>query len=34
MQESTPKGVRIAHVGIALESLDAMIPFFREILGM
>ena len=34
MQESTPKGARIAHVGIALESLDATIPFFRDILGL
>ena len=34
MQESTPKGCRIAHVGIALPSLDTAIPFYREILGM
>lgn len=34
MQESTPHGVRIAHVGIALESLDAAIPFFRDVLGL
>ena len=34
MQESTPKGTRIAHVGIALEALDKAIPFYREILGL
>lgn len=34
MQEATPKGARIAHVGIALPSLDNAIPFYREILGM
>lgn len=34
MQESTPNGIRIAHVGIALASLEAAMPFYREILGM
>ena len=34
MQESTPKGARIAHVGIALPSLDNAVSFYREILGM
>ena len=34
MQESTPHGVRIAHVGIALESLQAVVPFFRDVLGL
>ena len=34
MQESTPHGVRIAHVGLALEALDAALPFYRDILGM
>ena len=34
MQESTPKGARIAHVGIALEALDEAVPFYREILGL
>jgi methylmalonyl-CoA/ethylmalonyl-CoA epimerase len=34
MQESTPNGIRIAHVGIALSSLEAAVPFYREILGM
>src|SRR4029079_7078593 len=34
MQESTPHGIRIAHVGIALEALNSAIPFFRDILGL
>lgn len=34
MQESTPEGTRISHVGIALEALDEAIPFYREILGL
>jgi methylmalonyl-CoA/ethylmalonyl-CoA epimerase len=34
MQESTPHGVRIAHVGIALAALDEAVPFYREILGL
>jgi methylmalonyl-CoA/ethylmalonyl-CoA epimerase len=25
---------RIAHVGIAVESLSAIVPFFRDVLGM
>src|SRR4029079_9486766 len=34
MQESTPHGVRIAHVGIALAALNSAVPFFRDILGL
>ena len=34
MQESTPHGARIAHVGIALEALNSALPFFRDILGL
>ena len=34
MQESTPKGIRIAHIGIALPALDNAATFYREILGM
>ena len=34
MQNRTPKGTRIAHVGIALPSIQAQLPFFRDILGM
>jgi methylmalonyl-CoA/ethylmalonyl-CoA epimerase len=28
------RGTRIAHLGIAVESLDAILPFYRDILGM
>ncbi len=34
MQESTPHGTRISHVGIALEALDTALPFYRDILGL
>jgi len=34
MQTGTPKGTRIAHVGIALPSVDAALPFYRDILGL
>jgi methylmalonyl-CoA/ethylmalonyl-CoA epimerase len=34
MQESTPHGVRIAHVGIALDALSKATPFFRDVLGL
>ena len=34
MQESTPHGARIAHVGIALEALNSAVPFFRDVLGL
>lgn len=28
------RGTRIAHLGIAVESLDAILPFYRDILGL
>ena len=31
---SEPRGTRIAHVGIAVHALDALLPFYRDILGM
>lgn len=34
MQERNPKGTRIAHVGIALTSVDAELPFYRDVLGL
>jgi methylmalonyl-CoA/ethylmalonyl-CoA epimerase len=27
-------GARIAHIGIAVRELDALIPFYRDVLGM
>jgi methylmalonyl-CoA/ethylmalonyl-CoA epimerase len=29
-----PRPPRIAHVGIAVEALDAILPFYRDVLGM
>jgi len=34
MTSSTPRGTRIAHLGIAVASLEGILPFYREILGM
>ncbi len=34
MEQTAPKGTRIAHVGIALSSIEAQLPFYAEILGM
>lgn len=34
MQDRAPKGTRIAHVGIALESVATQLPFYRQILGL
>jgi len=27
-------GARVAHIGIAVRGLDALIPFYRDVLGM
>lgn len=29
-----PKGTRIAHIGIAVEELDRIISFYRDLLGL
>lgn len=34
MSNSTPRVTRIAHLGIAVESLEAILPFYRDILGL
>lgn len=34
MNPPTPRGTRIAHLGIAVESLAASLPFYRDILGL
>jgi methylmalonyl-CoA/ethylmalonyl-CoA epimerase len=31
---STSRAPRIAHVGIAVEALDSILPFYRDILGL
>lgn len=30
----TPRGTRIAHIGLAVESLEAILPLYRDLLGM
>ena len=34
MQLEAPKGTRIAHIGIAVKSIAASIPFLTDILGL
>ncbi len=34
MSSPSPRGTRIAHLGIAVESLEAILPFYRDVLGM
>lgn len=34
MQESSPRGARIAHLGIAVRGLNDSISFYRDVLGM
>ena len=29
-----PRGTRIAHIGIAVRGLEAVLPFYRDVLGM
>jgi methylmalonyl-CoA/ethylmalonyl-CoA epimerase len=34
MTRATPRGTRVSHIGIAVESLSATLPFFRDVLGL
>ena len=34
MQQEAPKGTRIAHIGIAVTSISATLPFLTDILGL
>ena len=34
MTNVSPRPTRIAHVGIAVQSLDEILPFYRDLLGM
>jgi methylmalonyl-CoA/ethylmalonyl-CoA epimerase len=35
MSDQQPRrGTRIAHIGIAVQGLDAILPFYRDVLGM
>ncbi|GJG84821.1 methylmalonyl-CoA epimerase [Gemmatimonadetes bacterium T265] len=32
--ELVPRGTRIAHIGIAVETIAGIVPFYRDVLGM
>ena len=34
MHKATHRGTRIAHIGIAVDELDRIIPFYRDLLGL
>lgn len=34
MPADAPRGTRIAHIGIAVEDLAAIVPFYRDVLGL
>lgn len=34
MSTSSPRGTRIAHIGLAVESIERILPFYRDILGL
>ncbi|HVZ76376.1 MAG TPA: methylmalonyl-CoA epimerase [Gemmatimonadaceae bacterium] len=34
MSQTPPRGTRIAHIGIAVSDLEAILPFYRDLLGM
>ena len=34
MTASPARGTRVAHIGIAVESLAGLLPFYRDVLGM
>jgi methylmalonyl-CoA epimerase len=34
MTDRGKRGTRIAHVGIAVQALDALLPFYRDVLGL
>jgi methylmalonyl-CoA/ethylmalonyl-CoA epimerase len=34
MTSPARRGTRIAHIGVAVQDLDAILPFYRDLLGM
>jgi len=34
MTPSSPRGIRVSHIGIAVEALAESLPFFRDVLGL
>ena len=34
MSTAPLRGTRIAHIGVAVESIEAILPFYRDLLGL
>lgn len=34
MPQSNPRGTRIAHIGLAVTSIEGLLPLYRDVLGM
>jgi methylmalonyl-CoA/ethylmalonyl-CoA epimerase len=34
MPKATSRGTRIAHIGVAVDALDRLLPFYRDVLGL
>jgi methylmalonyl-CoA epimerase len=34
MHKATSRGTRIAHIGVAVDALDRILPFYRDVLGL
>ena len=34
MTDTAPRGTSIAHIGLAVDAIDQILPFYRDILGM
>src|SRR5438270_11699392 len=34
MLKATARGTRIAHIGIAVDALERILPFYRDLLGL
>jgi methylmalonyl-CoA epimerase len=34
MHKATSRGTRIAHIGVAVDALDRVLPFYRDVLGL
>ena len=34
MTDTAPRGTRIAHIGLAVHTLEQILPFYRDVLGM
>lgn len=34
MAQTTPRGTRIAHIGLAVASIEGLLPLYRDVLGL